>query len=117
MNSPRVSTSNFTKNPVYRLRNFFTRRRRSTDPKLINNNKKRNRRGAMTYKNAARIRGAFQKPPVHPFRPKYVPPPPPPPRSAGPIYNNNNDPINPSNNFGSLRASQMNAYIRALRYN
>jgi hypothetical protein len=103
MNSPRVSSTQYTKNPFFRIRNYFTRRRNSNNPKPVNNNRNksfrtRNRRGAITYKNAARIRGHFQKPPVHPFRPKYIPPPPVPLYRRGPIYmnnNNNNDPINP----------------------
>jgi hypothetical protein len=67
------------------------------DPKPVNTNnrnnrkntfRKRNRRGAITYKNAARIRGIFQKPPIHPYRSKYVPIV----RHTGPLYMNNNDP-------------------------
>ncbi len=119
MNSPRVSSTQYTKNPLFRIRNYFTRRRNSNNPKPVNNTfRRRNRRSAITYKNAARIRGQFQKPPAHPFRPKYVPPPP--IRHRGPIYNNNNnmnDPINPKNNYGSFKESQMNAYLRTLGYN
>ncbi len=96
MNSPRVSSTHYTKNPIFRIRNFFTRRRNSNNnPTSVNasNNRnntyrRRNRRGAITHKNAARIRGHFQKPPIHPFRPKYVPRV----RHSGPLYLNNNDP-------------------------
>ncbi len=98
MNSPRVSSTNYMKNPLYRVRNYFTRRRANTDPKNVNkkngNTKRRNRRGAITYKNAARIKGTFQKPPLPPYRARYIPQVSYP---RGPIYMNNND--DPSENM------------------
>jgi hypothetical protein len=123
MNSPRVSTTKYTTNPIYRIRNFFTRKRQSTDPKPLTNsnnnaNKKskyhrKKRRGGITYKNASRIRGTFQKPPLPPSRVKYNPQ-----YFAGPLYMNNNDPVNPFNNNTSIMtAAQINEYMRRIRAN
>lgn len=120
-NSPRVSTTNATRKNNFR---FQTNKNNDPRPLTKNTNKNKNkkpkvRRGAITYKNAQGIRGQFQKPPRPPSKAVNVRPPSPPMDFGGPIYANNNnsneDPRNPTFNYASLSASQMDAYIRRLR--
>ena len=108
MNSPRVSTTNATRKNTFRFRTNT-----NNDPKPLNSkNKNKNkppkvRRRGMTYKNAQKIRGQFQKPPRPPSKAIEV---------RGPVYaNSNEDPVNPMLNVERLSPSEMDAYIRRLR--